>query len=268
MKKKHYRFEVARSARLAFILLQGLPTAFVEEIAFENGWITREQLMESAERYCKSPYGQHLKGIADGEIMLVPNQKEFIFERYPSQGCFLIFYRYLDAARILRDMCICCIWQKVKETVKDVWGFLKTFLSTEHPGLNNVADFLTVIISAASIIIAFASYNYTKDHDQPIYDVVLTSGAYQGAGSDYLSGTDFTTCIGTVPPGKFTAYVPYPGEGMHARVESAIAFRDNKGNDWIRDAKGILSEIKTNPYEYLKLDLPPENWQSLESEGT
>ena len=65
MKKKHYRFEVARSARLAFILLQGPPTAFVEEIAFENGWITREQLMESAERYCKSPYGQHLKGIAD-----------------------------------------------------------------------------------------------------------------------------------------------------------------------------------------------------------
>lgn len=30
---------------------QGLPIAIVEEIAFENGWITREQLMESAERY-------------------------------------------------------------------------------------------------------------------------------------------------------------------------------------------------------------------------
>lgn len=54
---------------------QGLPIAIVEEIAFENGWITRGQLMESAERYGKSPYGQHLKGIADGEIMLVPNQK-------------------------------------------------------------------------------------------------------------------------------------------------------------------------------------------------
>ena len=54
---------------------QGLPIAIVEEIAFENGWITREQLMESADRYGKSPYGQHLKGIADGEIMLVPNQK-------------------------------------------------------------------------------------------------------------------------------------------------------------------------------------------------
>ena len=54
---------------------QGLPIAIVEEIAYENGWITRDQLMESAQRYGKSPYGQHLKGIVDGEIMLVPNQK-------------------------------------------------------------------------------------------------------------------------------------------------------------------------------------------------
>ena len=54
---------------------QGLPIAIVEEIAYENGWITRDQLMESADRYGKSPYGQHLKGIADGDIMLVPNQK-------------------------------------------------------------------------------------------------------------------------------------------------------------------------------------------------
>ena len=102
--------------------------------------------------------------------------------------------------------------------------------------------------------------------DQPIYDVVLTSGTYQGAGADYLSGTNNTVCVGTVPPGRFTTYVPYPGEGMHVCVESVIAFRDNKGNNWIRNAKGVLSEIKTNSYEYLKLDLPPDNWQSLESE--
>lgn len=62
------------------LLLQGLPIAIVEEIAFENGWITRDQLMESVERYGKSPYSQHLKGIADGEIMLVPNQKS-LFSR-------------------------------------------------------------------------------------------------------------------------------------------------------------------------------------------
>ena len=35
---------------------QGLPIAIVEEIAYENGWITREQLMESAERYGKSRF--------------------------------------------------------------------------------------------------------------------------------------------------------------------------------------------------------------------
>ena len=49
---------------------QGLPIAIVEEIAFENGWITRGQLMESAERYGKSPYGKHLKDVADNKIIV------------------------------------------------------------------------------------------------------------------------------------------------------------------------------------------------------
>ena len=49
---------------------QGLPIAIVEEIAYENGWITRGQLMESAERYGKSPYGQHLKDVADDKIIV------------------------------------------------------------------------------------------------------------------------------------------------------------------------------------------------------
>lgn len=53
---------------------QGLPIAVVEEIAFENGWITRDELMESAERYGKSPYGQHLKDVAEGKVVLITNQ--------------------------------------------------------------------------------------------------------------------------------------------------------------------------------------------------
>ena len=32
------------------------------------GWITKEQLLFSAERYGKSPYGQHLKQVADGKF--------------------------------------------------------------------------------------------------------------------------------------------------------------------------------------------------------
>ena len=54
---------------------QGLPIAVVEEIAYENGWISKEELLESARRYGKSPYGKHLQGIADGEIRLVDNSK-------------------------------------------------------------------------------------------------------------------------------------------------------------------------------------------------
>lgn len=47
---------------------QGIQISAVEEIAYKNGWITREKLMESAERYGKSTYGQHLKKAAEGKI--------------------------------------------------------------------------------------------------------------------------------------------------------------------------------------------------------
>ena len=40
---------------------QGLSVSVIEETAFENGWITREQLIEAAQKYGKSVYGQHLK---------------------------------------------------------------------------------------------------------------------------------------------------------------------------------------------------------------
>ena len=39
-----------------------------EEIAYKNGWIDRDTLMESAARYGKSPYGEHLKAVADGKL--------------------------------------------------------------------------------------------------------------------------------------------------------------------------------------------------------
>ncbi|MDO4179029.1 MAG: glucose-1-phosphate thymidylyltransferase RfbA [Phascolarctobacterium sp.] len=39
-----------------------------EEIAFMNEWIDKEKLLESAQRYGKSPYGQHLKNVADGKV--------------------------------------------------------------------------------------------------------------------------------------------------------------------------------------------------------
>lgn len=48
---------------------QGVKISAPEEIAFKNGWIDKEKLLESAERYGKSPYGQHLKNVADGRFI-------------------------------------------------------------------------------------------------------------------------------------------------------------------------------------------------------
>ena len=47
---------------------QGIKISAPEEIAFRNGWIDREKLLESAERYRKSPYGLHLKAVATGKV--------------------------------------------------------------------------------------------------------------------------------------------------------------------------------------------------------
>ncbi len=48
---------------------QSVKISAPEEIAYKNGWITKEKLLESAERYGKSPYGEHLKRVAEGKIL-------------------------------------------------------------------------------------------------------------------------------------------------------------------------------------------------------
>lgn len=47
----------------------GISIAVLEEIAYKNGWIDREQLLESAKAYGKAPYGQYLQKVADGRII-------------------------------------------------------------------------------------------------------------------------------------------------------------------------------------------------------
>ncbi|MCI6639328.1 MAG: glucose-1-phosphate thymidylyltransferase RfbA [Pygmaiobacter massiliensis] len=47
---------------------QSITISAPEEIAYTHGWITREQLLEAAQRYGKSPYGTHLKQVAEGRI--------------------------------------------------------------------------------------------------------------------------------------------------------------------------------------------------------
>ena len=48
---------------------QGLKIACLEEISYKNGWIDRETLLKNAENYGKSPYGEHLKRVAQGNIL-------------------------------------------------------------------------------------------------------------------------------------------------------------------------------------------------------
>ncbi len=48
---------------------QGLLVSVIEDIAFENGWISREQLVEASDRYGKSEYGKHLRRVAEGRII-------------------------------------------------------------------------------------------------------------------------------------------------------------------------------------------------------
>lgn len=47
---------------------QGVVISAPEEIAFLEGWISREELLASAKLYGKSPYGEHLKVVAEGRF--------------------------------------------------------------------------------------------------------------------------------------------------------------------------------------------------------
>ena len=47
---------------------QGITISAPEEIAYINGFIDKDKLMESAKAYGNSPYGEHLKAVADGKI--------------------------------------------------------------------------------------------------------------------------------------------------------------------------------------------------------
>lgn len=47
---------------------QGVQIAALEEIAYKNGWIDRELLLKAADHYGKSPYGAHLRAVAENKL--------------------------------------------------------------------------------------------------------------------------------------------------------------------------------------------------------
>ena len=48
---------------------QGVEISAPEEIAYINGWVTKDELLKSAQKYGKSPYGKHLKNVAEGKLV-------------------------------------------------------------------------------------------------------------------------------------------------------------------------------------------------------
>lgn len=47
----------------------GMKISVLEEIAYCNGWISKETLLHSAQQYGKSPYGVHLTSVAEDKII-------------------------------------------------------------------------------------------------------------------------------------------------------------------------------------------------------
>ncbi|HOX41378.1 MAG TPA: glucose-1-phosphate thymidylyltransferase RfbA [bacterium] len=50
---------------------QNIKIAALEEIAFNNKWISKDELLTAAELYGKSPYGQYLKKVAEGKVRVL-----------------------------------------------------------------------------------------------------------------------------------------------------------------------------------------------------
>ncbi len=48
---------------------QGIEISAPEEIAFRKGWLTEQELLKAARKYGKSPYGAHLKRVAEGRLL-------------------------------------------------------------------------------------------------------------------------------------------------------------------------------------------------------
>ena len=61
--------------------LQGIQISALEEIAYNMRWISKEQLLESVEKYGKSPYGQHLRRVAEGKILYSKSNERPIWGR-------------------------------------------------------------------------------------------------------------------------------------------------------------------------------------------
>lgn len=54
---------------------QNIIIASPEEVAYRNGWITKEDLLEAAKKYRNSVYGEYLRRVAEGKIIYRREEK-------------------------------------------------------------------------------------------------------------------------------------------------------------------------------------------------
>lgn len=99
----------------------------------------------------------------------------------------------------------------------------------------------------------------------PVYNVIVTCVATQGAGP-HSKGEDNDPeypdrlCIGTLPPGRWSQWLPTGGRGMHITLAPEVAFTDVRGISWVRRGNGNLETTKDSllPQAFYRIANPVE----------
>ena len=92
---------------------------------------------------------------------------------------------------------------------------------------------------------------------EPAYEAIISIVAFQGAGiSKDEFPNEYTSVLSVIPPGKSYVHVSgdYHGMSFHPAVE--IAFKDVKGNYWLRNGRGDLNKIRKSPVNFYGFKLP------------
>lgn len=92
----------------------------------------------------------------------------------------------------------------------------------------------------------------------PVYDVVLTAVAVQGAAPHRSEDMDWKRlfAFAALPPGDSAFNGLDTNGGMGLVFQPEVAFRDSKGVSWVRRADGSLEVIPDNPIDYYKIGRP------------
>ena len=102
---------------------------------------------------------------------------------------------------------------------------ISCWIDSDFPGKHK-GDTLPVIVSNPS--------------EQPIYDAVIAIDVVDDTGARDIRKEDLASYVICVPPGTYYVFVPWYGGGASMHFNSAITFRDARGNWWHRDAAGKI----------------------------